>query len=347
MDDDLFTPLPREEVLKAIERKNPRRVPMIFTKQWDGELMNASGGALDRFLKYPIDIEMSWISPYDVSAMIPTDISPASTRIAYDQSSLLPDWRYLDEFLRRLPDPETSGLLAEALKTAAVAREKNRYLTVGWWGLFFERPWGLRGMQNLLLDYHEHPGEVHRLNNALCDLYVGLIRRAARELHPDGFWTSDDLGHQTQLMMSPAQFREFLKPYYERVGEACRENGMHFWLHSCGNNTEVLPELCDAGVAVFHPVQKHTMDEQYVAHHFGDRMTFLVGFDVQHTLIEGTPEEIRAEVRYLIDLFDRTDGGMCFAGGNNILLGTPIENIEAYLDEALRYGISHRAEMRR
>ncbi len=35
-------------------------------------------------------------------------------------------------------------------------------------------------MQNLLLDYYLFPEEVHRLNEALCTLYCGYIRRAAR-----------------------------------------------------------------------------------------------------------------------------------------------------------------------
>ena len=50
----------------------------------------------------------------------------------------------------------------------------------------------------------------------------------------------------------------------------------------------------------------------------------------------------REEVRFLIDTFDRADGGLCLAAGNGIVSGTPIENIEAFLDEALRYGRAHR-----
>jgi uroporphyrinogen-III decarboxylase len=193
-----------------------------------------------------------------------------------------------------------------------------------------------------MVDYHIHPEEVHRLHNALCTLYEGYIRRVAREVRPDAFWTSDDLGNQRQLMMRPETFRELLKPYYARVGAACREAGMHFWLHSCGNNTDILGDLAEVSVDVFHPVQKHTMDEEQVAAEFGDRLTFLVGFDVQHTLREGSPQEVRAEVRHLIDTFDRPDGGMCLAAGNGIVAGTPFENIEAFLDEAVRYGTEHR-----
>jgi uroporphyrinogen-III decarboxylase len=190
-------------------------------------------------------------------------------------------------------------------------------------------------MENLMVDYYEHPEEIHRLHRALARQYAALIRRAAREIEPDGFWTSDDLGHQTALFMSPKTFRTFLKPYYARVGEALKRHGVHWWLHSCGNNTAVLGDLVEVGLDVFHPVQKHTMDEVQVAREFGDRLTFLVGFDVQQTLAYGTPADVRAEVRRLVQTFNRPEGGMCLAAGNGILPGTPLENVEAFLDEAL------------
>ena len=82
----------------------------------------------------------------------------------------------------------------------------------------FERPWGIRGMQNLLMDYYLYPDEIHRLHNALCDHYIKYLKWGIRELQPDAFWTSDDLGHQKQLFMRPESFRELIKPYYMRIG---------------------------------------------------------------------------------------------------------------------------------
>ncbi len=215
----------------------------------------------------------------------------------------------------------------------------------GWWRLFFERPWAIRGMENLLMDYHLYPEQIHRLHNSLCDLYLAYLQRAVREIKPDGFWTSDDLGHQKQLFMRPDTFRTLLKPYYLRIGAFLDAHDLHWWLHSCGNNTAILDDLIEAGVDVFHPVQKGTMDYAAVARDYGDRITFLAGFDVQHMLPEGTPEQVRAEVRHIIDTFDRPDGGLCLAAGNGILPGTPLENIDAFLDEALRYGEAHRRKM--
>jgi uroporphyrinogen decarboxylase len=144
--------------------------------------------------------------------------------------------------------------------------------------------------------------------------------------------------------MRPETFRAMIKPYYVKLGAFLKRRKLHWWLHSCGNNTEILDDLIEAGLDVFHPVQKGTMDEAAVAQRYGDRLAFLAGIDVQHVLQEKDPNGVREEVRFLIDTFDRPGGGMCIAAGNGIVAGTPIENIEAFLDEAVNYGAAHREQ---
>ncbi|MCG3181157.1 MAG: hypothetical protein BIFFINMI_03532 [Phycisphaerae bacterium] len=345
---DLFQPLLRAEVVKAVERRGPVRIPLVRAKWWGEGLDEQYGDRLAHFDRYPTDVEHLWLPDrfFDAGTWGLPWHKPAGEGVAHDARMYLPSWDLLDEFFARMPDPDQPGLLDSVKERAQAARETDRYLLWGFWRLFFERPWGYRGMENLMVDYYTEPGNIHRLHDGLCDVYCRLIRRAAREMRPDGFWTSDDLGNQRQLMMRPETFREFLLPYYRRVGQACRECGMHFWLHSCGNNEDILGDLADAGVSIFHPVQKHTMDERRTARLFGDRIAFLAGIDVQHVLQECTPDEVRAEVRFLIDTFDAAEGGMCIAAGNGIVAGTPFENIDAFLDEAVRYGARHRSENR-
>jgi uroporphyrinogen decarboxylase len=340
-DESVWPPLPREEVVKALERRGPSRIPLIRAKWW-GEGLEEQYGAqpLREFDRYPDDADMLLIEPLDVSGM---GLSwEVTTDGAHDSRAALDDWSRLDEFIERLPDPEMDPQFDLLVEQARRARAQDRYVLFGWWRLFFERPWGIRGMTNLLMDYHLAPENVHLLHEALCDLYCGYIERAVRELRPDGFWTSDDLGHQRQLFMRPDTFRKLIKPYYARVGGVLKEHGLHWWLHSCGNNTAILGDLIEVGVDVFHPVQKGTMDEVAVAREFGDRLTFLAGIDVQHALQERDPAGVRAEVRFLVDTFDRPGGGMCIAAGNGIVAGTPLENVAAFLDEAVRYGTRHR-----
>jgi uroporphyrinogen decarboxylase len=339
---DLWLPLTRQEVVNAVERKGPARIPLVCAKWWGEGLYEHYGERLQAFDRYPEDAVPLLIEPVDASTMgLSWEIASEGAR---DAQCVLDDWAKLDEFIDKLPNPETDPQFDPLIAQAKQFREQSLYVIFGWWRLFFEKPWAIRGMENMLTDYYLAPDNVHRLHAALCDLYCKYIERAVREFNPDGFWTSDDLGHQTQLFMRPQTFREFIKPYYARVGALLEEHGVHWWLHSCGNNTAILGDLVEVGVDVFHPVQKGTMDEVAVAREFGDHLTFLAGIDVQHTLQEKDPQGVREEVRFLIDTFDRPHGGMCIAAGNGIIPGIPLENIEAFLDEALHYGAAHRSQ---
>jgi uroporphyrinogen decarboxylase len=334
-------PLVREEVIRAVERERPARIPLVRAKWWGEGLEEQYGDRLLELERYPEDVSWAMIdNPADPERM---ELSWTwSTDGSLDSPCVIDEWSKLDEFIAKLPGPEENHELARMIEEADAGPPENSYRLFGWWRLFFEKPWAIRGMENLMIDYYTAPDRVHDLHGALCDLYCRYIRYASRAMRLDGFWTSDDLGHQRGPMMSPEIFHSFLFPYYRRIKETLNECGLHFWLHSCGDNTLLLSDLVDAGVDVFHPVQKHTMDEREVADQFGQRITFLAGIDVQHALQEKDPEGVREEVRFLIDTFDRPEGGMCIAAGNGIVAGTPFENIEAFLDEALSYGIHHR-----
>jgi uroporphyrinogen-III decarboxylase len=333
--------LTKTEVIRAIERGSPPRVPLIRTKWWGEGLEEQYGDRLDQFDRYPEDVVQLWFEPIiDYQQMgLSWEIPEGG---AHDARAIVDDWSKLDEFIEKLPDPTNDPRFETLIQQANEAHAKNRYVMIGWWRLFFERPWEIRGMQNLLMDYYDSAENVHKLHEALCLLYLGYLERSIQEMDPAGFWTSDDLGHQQQLFMRPQTFRKFIKPYYRRIGTLLRQHQVHWWLHSCGNNAAILADLAEVGVDVFHPVQKGTMDEAQVARDYGDRLTFLAGFDVQHTLPEATPEDVRQEVRFLIDTFDQPKGGMCLAAGNGIVAGTPYDNIEAFLDEAIKYGKIHR-----
>jgi len=334
-------PMTRDDVIRAVERRGPPRIPLVRAKWWGEGLWDQYGERLRELDRYPEDVISLWVNPVN-----PTEMNLPwtwATGGGHDSRCVIDDWAKLDDFIERLPHPDNDPAFEQLAATAEKARAEDRYILFGWWGLLFERPWGLRGMENLMCDYYTAPDQIHKLHTALCDTYRAYIETAHRLFRPDGFWTSDDLGHQTGPMMSPDIFHQLLFPYYRRIGDTLKGKEMHFWLHSCGDNTLLLPDLIEAGVTVFHPVQKHTMDEAAAAAEFGDRLTFLAGIDVQHVLQEQGPGGVRQEVRFLVDTFDRADGGMCIAAGNGIVAGTPFENIEAFLDEAVNYGRRHRS----
>ena len=65
-------------------------------------------------------------------------------------------------------------------------------------------------------------------------------------------------------------------------------------------------------------------------------ISFLGGMDTQQVLPNCSPQQVRAEVRRLIDIFGK-DGGHIFSSSHNLNLDVPIENIVAMYEEAASY----------
>lgn len=58
---------------------------------------------------------------------------------------------------------------------------------------------------------------------------------------------SDDLGTQNSLQISPATYREMLKPAHKKLFETIRSYGKYSFLHSCGAIYDLIPDLIDIG----------------------------------------------------------------------------------------------------
>jgi uroporphyrinogen decarboxylase len=96
------------------------------------------------------------------------------------------------------------------------------------------------------------------------------------------------------------------------------------------------------GLDVLHPVQKYAMDMAAVARRYAGKLSFWAGMDMQRILPFGTPEEVRREVRFLIDSFDHPAGGCMITSGNGITPDVPLDNLLAFYDESYEYGREHR-----
>lgn len=340
--------LTREEVRSVIrfERQlmpQSVRPPRAFTKWWGEGLWEQYGAELSRFDRFEedvvlVDFPCPSFTPREDGFYWRLPEVKREEKIGHDSVAALPDWDDLPALLEALPNTDAPGLFDMQKRVVEEAHRQGKYVLMHHWSLMYERIWNFRGMENLLMDYYDYPDEVHALHRAVADVELRMIERVWKELQPDGYMISDDLGGQHSLMMSPATFREFIKPYYAEVWGAVKKHDMDIWLHTCGNVEEIIGDLIECGLSVLHPIQKRTMDWDKVAAQWKGKIAFWVGMDVQDTLINGTPEDVRREVRLMRDTFDSPEGGFLYAAGNGIVRGTPIENIEAFLDECLRYG---------
>ena len=337
-----YPSLTREEFRSVIEGKGcARRVPVLFNFWLSPERFEEREREVRRIISaYPDDLCLIGLHIPDMYEAPADDPSyrwsymdrPEGMK-ALDQSGFISDWEeQLAPLLADFPSPDYPGLIPEC------PPDDGRYRLGHWWYFYFERLWSIRGMQDALTDFLLEPEAIHALFRRLTDFYKRMITRAHEQLHLDGIFTSDDLGTQTSTMFSPKVFDEFFLPYYREVIDHIHSLGMHFWLHTCGNVEPFLPRFAELGIDVLHPIQKYTMDEQRVAKSYGDKMTIWSGFDVQQTIPYGTPGDVRAEVRRLMETYFRPDGRFMLTFGNAITPDTPVESLRAVYDEAFRLG---------
>lgn len=153
----------------------------------------------------------------------------------------------------------------------------------------------------------------------------------------DGVSFGDDLGMQTQTLLSPKLYRQMIKPYHARfVGTIHRHTDAKVILHSCGAIRPLLGDLIDCGVDVINPVQVSAegMDPTELKRNYGKNLSFWGGIDTQRVLPFGSPAEVADEVRRrMADLGQ--NGGYVLTAVHNIRAEVPPENIVAMYDTAV------------
>ncbi len=230
------------------------------------------------------------------------------------------------------PDPWEAARWKPVAEAARQHRDQFRIAVIG---DLWERAHFMRGLDSLLMDLRLAPEFVHDLLDGICEYNLATLEGMAR-FAPDGVFLSDDYGFQKQLMMPPQDWRTFVKPRVARLLAAARKHGLVTMLHTCGQVTEIVPDLIEIGLDILHPIQPEAMDVFAVKREFGPDITFCGGISTQETLPYGTPEEVVAEVNLKATELG-TGGGYILEPGITLQADVPLENLVALIEAARAY----------
>jgi len=232
------------------------------------------------------------------------------------------------------PDPSEHMSIEECRK--AIDDVPEGFVKLGvLWSAHFQDACAAFGMENAMIAMLTGPEMFQAVIDRITDFYLAaneIFYRAA-EGKMEMVLIGNDFGSQTGLMVDPELLRKFVFSGTGKLIAQAHSHGFKVMHHSCGAVRDIIPDLIGLGADVIHPIQALAagMEPRGLHDEFGGKVAFCGGVDAQNLLVNGTPEQVRAKVRELREIFPT--GLIISPSHEAILPDIPPANIEALFEE--------------
>jgi uroporphyrinogen decarboxylase len=259
----------------------------------------------------------------------------------------LPDARTLAELDKypNWPDMSDPSRIAHVRETASRLAAENEFAIMATpWLLFpFERAHAMQGMDRFLLNMAIEPDFAKALLERIAVYCKQLMGRFLDELgdNVDIIKIGDDLGTQESLMISPRMYRQLLKPVHADFIEFIRQRTKaKVFFHSDGDVAPLIDDFIEIGVDILNPIQTSAgsmSDLPALKKRFGKNIVFCGGIDSHRVLPTGSVDEVRQEVRRVIQTLG-PGGGFMVGAVHTVMNDVPPENVLAMVDAVEEFG---------
>jgi uroporphyrinogen decarboxylase len=207
----------------------------------------------------------------------------------------------------------------------------------------------IRGYENWYLDTIIDPVGVEKLLDLVLEykfnywnLLIDWLMEHNLQNHVHVVSECDDLGTQTSTLLEPEYLRKTVIPRFASLWSHIKARLPHIkiFMHTCGSVRELLPDLIEAGLDIYNPVQftAANMELEGLKRDFGKDLVFWGGgVNTQSTLRNARPGQVKDEVKKILDIM-APGGGFVFAPVHNIQEDVPPENFWTMWDTLMEYG---------
>ena len=161
-----------------------------------------------------------------------------------------------------------------------------------------EMVWRIMGTENVLTKMAEAPERfakvIEKLGGFLAGIAQGQIAAAQGKL--SGLYIWGDVAYRRGMFFSPHYWRRVYLPQLKRITAVAHEAGLKTIYHGCGNASVIYPDLIEAGVDAYNPLEaKAGLDVVELKRQYRGRLAFNGNIDVR-VLATNDREQIRREV---------------------------------------------------
>lgn len=266
-------------------------------------------------------------------AMGSTPVYPENN-FEYIKDFVIKDYSDLDALVF---DPETNPYLQEKIKRAHEIRERmgGRCMVVTGGAGPMTAAISLREPELFLRDLSRDKENAHRLLDFCVKSTLKWIEYNCKEFGKIPVALSDP-GTSANLIGKKA-YLEFSKPHTADLLNGIKEiTGSIPGIHICGKTKHIWNDLVDLGFPSFSVDNCEDLEE--LKHTIGDKMKISGNVPPTEVMRFGTIDDVIESVKTCLIKGSDSPCGFSLAVGCQVPLGTPRENLEAYMYAARRYG---------
>ena len=202
----------------------------------------------------------------------------------------------------------------------------------------YDKTQGICGSERLLIAMAQEPEWPADMYMTAADLIVGTAQMMIDGgFEFDGAFIYDDLGYRNGPLFSPAMYGEQCFPAHKKICDFFHRYGLKVILHSCGNVTELVPQLIEAGFDCLQPLEvKAGMDLVALKEQYDQVLAFMGGIDVRN-MAAADPRPIEDEIRTKVGMAKR-GGGYIYHSDHSVPDNVSFDQYKYVMDLVQKYG---------
>jgi uroporphyrinogen decarboxylase len=243
-----------------------------------------------------------------------------------------------DEDLHRIADldPDDPGRTALAKETIRCARQRDMAVA-GYVDGPFLTAYMTVGLSDFLVKVYRDRAFTSRLLDLVTRFNCAQARRLA-ELGVDAIIIGEDMAGTSGPLINPRELRSVMFPFLVRQINEVRRTGTKVMIHSDGNTMPIFEDIVAMGIDGYQAIEPDAgMDIAVLKAKYGEKLCLIGNVDCGNTLTLGSPPQVIAESRHVIDCAAE-GGGFILGSSNSIHDGIKLENFLAMTNTAVKYG---------